>query len=479
MTTNVAPFSGWGILALPDDSFVTVGTLEKLIGGKPRTILPPSKFCSQRMADIEPCIRAIPENPCPEIDPDFDRTHHLHMILPGQNALHAIANLLGNGVAIPSDEATSDDLSFNEDVNGEVLPEEEGHDDDEDDDEDEDDEDEDEEEEDEDGAEDDGGAHVGFEEDDEMDDESDVSWAGDEFIQEAVVNAVLIEASTQTELDQPGSSQTGNTHSWPSAPSNLLSSPNPISVFNGIVGRRALAEQTHAKVTASWDEMQEDMVYFPHSGQVAPIPQETRQLARFLKRPRDASDSLRTSLKSIPTGYHLLRTYEKEFELRTLHANDLDDEKEIGIHCANALTFGRFHDRNLRPYFRATSRLNMVMHVPELSLVIIGSPTGRVLLLTPTRLPSPQIADSGYWSHGLRVEWVLPRASDDICHGQHRRPLHGVAIGPVQDESGVGGQGRVDASLPRRYRLMLHYRNHDIATFEITRQEQTGKLCIF
>ncbi len=228
--------------------------------------------------------------------------------------------------------------------------------------------------------------------------------------------------------------------------------------------------------------MGKKMIYFPHSGRIARIPQDTLALSRFLKRPREFSDSLGANLSSMSRGYHLVRTYEKDIELRTLQPSGLGQEQEIGIHCPNVLTFGSFPDRHLRPYFRATSRLNLVLHVPELSLVIVGSPIGRVLLLTPTRLARPQSTAAGYyWSHGLRVEWVLPRAADDICHGKHRRPLHGVAVGPVQDERGVGGLLGAEhaAAMPRRYRLMLHYRNHDIATFEITRQEQTGKLCIF
>ncbi|KAJ3494892.1 hypothetical protein NLG97_g3778 [Lecanicillium saksenae] len=460
---------GWGVLALSEDNFTTVDTPEELVGGKPRAILPATKVCSQPMADVEPCLRAIPENPCPRLDAGLDRAHNLHILLPGQNALQAIANLLGNVNGPFEDESDDEEMpdeEFDDENDGEEA---------------EDDEDGDEEgnEEEEDDEEDYGGAPVGPADDANMDDESDVSWAGDEFIEEAVVDAVLNEASTQTDPVEEEPSQAGNTNSWTFSASNTFTSPNPVSVFREIMEGHALSKQNQTTGSSYWNDMDEDMVYFPHSGRIAPVPQETRQLARFLKRPREISDSLRASLASISKRYHLVRMYEKDFEMRTLHADGVQDSKEIGIHCPNALTFGNFHDRNLRPFFRATSRLSLVMHVPELSLVIIGSPTGRVLLLTPTRLSSPENATAGYWSHGLRVEWVLPRTSDDICHGQHRRPLHGVAIGPVQDERGVGGQGSGHASMPRRYRLMLHYRNHDIATFEITRQEQTGKLCIF
>ncbi len=473
---------------MPDESFLTVDTLEELIGGKPRTILPTSKVCSQPMADVEPCVRAVPENPCPELDSGLDRAHHLHIILPGQNALHAIANLLGNENDQLGDETDEEILG------GEGFDEEEEEEDEDDDDDN--DVEEDDEGEDDNGEDSDAGAHdqedddeqdleiaqVENAEDVDMDDESDVSWVGDNFIEEAIVDDVVNQALAHIGSVQPVTSSGLVTAYGFFNKRRLSASPFAVSASRKMKEGCALSKQLQATKGLGWHEMGEKLVYFPHSGRIAPIPQEAHSLAKFLKRPREVSDSLRANLDSMSRGYHLVRMYEKDLEMRSLQTNDLGDEKEIGIHCPNVLTFGSFPDRNLRPYFRATSRLSMVMHVPELSLVIIGSPMGRVLLLTPTRLPSPQSAGPGkpgYWSHGLRVEWVLPRTSDDICHGQHRRPLHGVAVGPVQDERGIGALGSDHASIPRRYRLMLHYRNHDIATFEITRQEQTGKLCIF
>jgi hypothetical protein len=122
----------------------------------------------------------------------------------------------------------------------------------------------------------------------------------------------------------------------------------------------------------------------------------------------------------------------------------------------------------------------MVVHVPELSLVIIGSPIGRVLLVTPTSLVKPIEKLAGVLHHGLRIEWVLPRQSDEQVFRVSNRPLHGMAVGPVQDAGVLGGRDEIQrVAVPRRFRLMLHYRNHDILTYEISREEQTGKLCIF
>ena len=181
-----------------------------------------------------------------------------------------------------------------------------------------------------------------------------------------------------------------------------------------------------------------------------------------------------SELERLGKRYHFLRTFEKDLELRTFRGSRGDKPLELGILCPDALTFGHFGDGAMWRLFQATSRLNMVHLVPEMSLVFVGSPTGRVMVLTLTKLRVPMERELGIWHHGFRVEYVLPRKSDEQKHRKVLRPLHGIAVGPVRDEGGGNGM-----MLPRRYRLMLHYRNHDIMTYEITREEQTGKLCIF
>ena len=122
----------------------------------------------------------------------------------------------------------------------------------------------------------------------------------------------------------------------------------------------------------------------------------------------------------------------------------------------------------------------MIALAPELSLMAVGSPTGRVVLLTLTRKAAPAERDEGTWEHGFRVEWVLPTGSDEDEHRKTLRPMHGMALGPVQMGDGIGGKvGGGGPAMPRRYRLMLHYRSHDILSYELTREEETGKLCIF
>ena len=228
-----------------------------------------------------------------------------------------------------------------------------------------------------------------------------------------------------------------------------------------------------------------DMAYMPHRGAVCGMPQWPRpavELVRFLKRPIEHNENTTgyvTGLGRYAERYLMLRMYEKDVEMRPLDKPNQKGLAEFGILVPDALTMGLMPGRATPAHFRATSRLSMAVHIPELSLLVLGSAIGRVLLVTPTRLAKPVDktgeADAGpaRLHHGLRVECVLPRASDEAAYRQTKRPLHGLAVGPVQQN------GMMTAGKPRRFRLMLHYRNHDLLTYEVSRQGEAGKICIF
>ncbi|ENH61018.1 hypothetical protein FOC1_g10015824 [Fusarium oxysporum f. sp. cubense race 1] len=227
-----------------------------------------------------------------------------------------------------------------------------------------------------------------------------------------------------------------------------------------------------------------DMTYFPHSNTVYRTPRKAEMMMAYWRRPPEYNRHPQLPeayLADLGKRLFLLRTYEKDIELRSFSPiPNRALPTEFGVICSDALKFGRFRDPGLRRHFHATSRLNMIALAPELSLMAIGSPTGRVVLLTLTRKAVPAERDDGTWEHGFRVEWVLPTGSDETEHRKTLRPMHGMAMGPVQVGDEIGGKvGGVGPAMPRRYRLMLHYRNHDILSYELTREEQSGKLCIF
>lgn len=124
-------------------------------------------------------------------------------------------------------------------------------------------------------------------------------------------------------------------------------------------------------------------------------------------------------------------------------------------------------------------RLNMLRYVPELSLVVVGCQMGRVGLFTTTR-------DRNAADLGLRLEHTLPFATQEQAGERPVRPLLGFAIAPVQGREqaapSTSGPGAA-INTPRkrrehwrryeplrRYRLMLHYYDHTILSYEIGRE---------
>jgi len=122
------------------------------------------------------------------------------------------------------------------------------------------------------------------------------------------------------------------------------------------------------------------------------------------------------------------------------------------------------------PHLRNFDRLNMLAFIPELSLVVVGSQVGRVALIGLTRMPD------GYCGFGpvvmCRIEAILP----ETRHEEKWRPyvqLLGMADSPLQgyigrERGGVGGEGL------RRWRLLLHYFDGTILSYEIGRGVDFG-----
>ncbi|KAI0535958.1 hypothetical protein GGR58DRAFT_477206 [Xylaria digitata] len=162
-------------------------------------------------------------------------------------------------------------------------------------------------------------------------------------------------------------------------------------------------------------------------------------------------------------GSSVMRTYEKDIEL-------VGGDQNIGIMFDNAIHQQR-PPRTLIPSVRfSPERLSNLLHVPELCLVAAGSLCGRVALITPTKPSNPRYS----FKRGFRVEAILPKSSEE---DRHLRPiclLYGIAIGPIPSAGGPNGRFLGD----RRYRIMLHYYDHRILSYEIYRDTMTSELCV-
>jgi hypothetical protein len=144
-------------------------------------------------------------------------------------------------------------------------------------------------------------------------------------------------------------------------------------------------------------------------------------------------------------------------------------------YCKNALRQEFSDDVWFPRVLSDYDRLNMLAAIPELSLVLVASQVGRVALFTVTRLVD-RFTRAGH-SVAMRLDLILPFKSEET---QERiRPTHGlmgIAVAPMQGERKRGaktGEG------PRRWRLMLHYFNHTILSYEISRREEIGETILF
>ncbi|KAI0417980.1 hypothetical protein F5X98DRAFT_363475 [Xylaria grammica] len=165
----------------------------------------------------------------------------------------------------------------------------------------------------------------------------------------------------------------------------------------------------------------------------------------------------------LPDGSSVMRTYEKDIEL-------VGSDHNIGIMFDN-VTHQQMPQYATLPHVPfPPERLANLLHVPELCLVVAGSMCGRVALITPTRPTNPYYS----FRRGFRVEAVLPKSTDEDRHLRPMCLLLGVAIGPIP--SAGGGNDRLLGD--RRYRIMIHYYDHRILSYEVCRNTMTGELSV-
>ena len=132
-------------------------------------------------------------------------------------------------------------------------------------------------------------------------------------------------------------------------------------------------------------------------------------------------------------------------------------------------------------YMDHFERLNMVIQIPELSVIIVANQLGRVALLTMTK------SATTHNQHGFRIDWILPFRTQEDQNLRSELPLIGIAAGPIQcREMMPGGPPGVRDDSPepfcadalhrypgsistRRYRLFLFYYDNSILSYEFWR----------
>jgi hypothetical protein len=172
----------------------------------------------------------------------------------------------------------------------------------------------------------------------------------------------------------------------------------------------------------------------------------------------------------IPITKSLPRTICKKVVKRSLPPVCLSTPESLDIWALNSISIpNRLLIQNqalaaLGPF----ERLCFLTSVPELCVLIVGSQAGRVALMTCTR---PDV----FSIHGgpivtFRLDLILPGKKQEDEGMKPNLPLFGLAAAPLQMKNGIGKPGI--------WRLILHYYDHTVLSYELSRDEATNELYV-
>ncbi|KAI1409764.1 hypothetical protein F5Y13DRAFT_87903 [Hypoxylon sp. FL1857] len=165
-------------------------------------------------------------------------------------------------------------------------------------------------------------------------------------------------------------------------------------------------------------------------------------------------------------GSSILRTYEMDVELRSF------EEGGMGIMFEKVIDQSRPSHAVLPSMRISHERLANLIHVPELSLVVAGSMCGRVALITLTRPEEKGLL----FKRAFKVEAILPTKRDEDNQKRPICPLLGVAVGPAPFSGNVELTDKPVS--PKRYRIMLHYYDLRILSYEVFRNSRTDPISV-
>ncbi|KAK4231795.1 hypothetical protein QBC38DRAFT_204443 [Podospora fimiseda] len=171
--------------------------------------------------------------------------------------------------------------------------------------------------------------------------------------------------------------------------------------------------------------------------------------------------------KSVVKDLCIFRSNLTDFELIPL------DNSSASVCYKHVVTFHDHFNRTSAPFgFNKSSseRVNMLLHVPELHLVVAGSPCGRVALITLTKAQKWVHKDIRF-RRGFRIDRVLPRKEEEEKRIRPWCELIGIAMSPVPGARARGLDLHPQGPIVT-YRLVLHYLDHTILTYEIERSRK-------
>jgi hypothetical protein len=111
-------------------------------------------------------------------------------------------------------------------------------------------------------------------------------------------------------------------------------------------------------------------------------------------------------------------------------------------------------------------RLSFQASIPELGVLIVGSPKGRVALLSLGQSPWEVRRVEPVFFY--RLDEILPLKSQE---DQGERPecrLVGIAVSPMPGQLGRS----IDCEIARKWRLLLYYADHSVLSYELSKSSK-------
>ncbi|MBE3048798.1 hypothetical protein IMZ48_41130 [Candidatus Bathyarchaeota archaeon] len=206
------------------------------------------------------------------------------------------------------------------------------------------------------------------------------------------------------------------------------------------------------------------MIYDPHKGMTYHEPADDKRWLTWLKRSKDPNilTAEQNQADIAALGEHTSFFVANTADLRLLTTSS----RFVDIYCRGPA------EPNLSlPVRVCNHRINMTLHVPELNLVVAACQSGRVALVSLIK---------GSWAlptvcgdRSMRVDKILPTAAEKAKMKKRlKAPLFGIAMGPVQEvEDGTLRlrARKAPASFSCMYRLVLHFKDHTVLSYLVSR----------
>jgi CRT10 len=120
---------------------------------------------------------------------------------------------------------------------------------------------------------------------------------------------------------------------------------------------------------------------------------------------------------------------------------------------------GRFFSNTYLMYSRVQNRMILHAFIPELGIFIVGAPVGRCAIISLYY----NVAPDGRKVYGMSLDAVLPFEEQEWARERPAQLLMGLAVAPMQ------GDQNIQMVKDRTWRLLLHYEDHTILSYEIGR----------